>query len=394
METIDLPAWKKLYLFALIILIGCGENAPVVKNTYIPVPPRYDSVLLYNTNDTIHFALDADTYKEVRSFNLFSENGIDFISFYDRRSESINTYKFLDQELVQKISLKKAFNGGQLFKTSVYIRNFDSIFITNKAKLYLFDSSGNKKKSMSFVESPDNAWPVFENGNLPVISNGSLISIVRPNVNYKSLDDLNKWMIFCEFDLTAGKASLHYGLPDIYRHHLYGYQFLDYNFTFNNHGRFVLSFPADTLLYETDLAGYNKSYYAKSQYQQFDIDPVAKEDLKENAGMKAYVTRDSYGPVYFDPVKKYYLRLAKQKITEQEFITKSRKRKQTVLIFNEDFKIIGESEIPNDISLDSIFPGPGGYLYARVNVADDYALNFVRFEIRNSAVAPFAMTKR
>lgn len=374
-----------LLSFLYILHTNCNTGNQPVPDTYTYIQPQYGLVGLNTIADTISFALDEHTYKDIKSFNVFREKNTEYIAFYDRRSESINVYDYSSRQLANRFTLKK-FIPGQLYKTSVFLKNFNNIFIANKTSLYLFDSTGTKKKSIHFLDEPAYAWPVFENCNPPVINDTSLFAIVRPNVKYKSLGALKEWKVLYEFNLQTGKAILHYSLPGLYRKGLYGYYFLDYNFCYNNNGYFVFSFPADTVIYETNLTNYHKSYFARSKNQQSDIKPVNKEALEKDEGLKAYSTRDSYGTVFFDPYRKYYLRLAKQRVSEEEFVTKSRKRKQTVLIFDEHFKIIGESEISNEIIFDSLFFTSDGNIYARINAKDEYALHFVQlqYEEKNS----------
>jgi hypothetical protein len=212
-------------------------------------------------------------------------------------------------------------------------------------------------------------------------------------VKYKSIKALREWKVIYEFDLQHEKSHYYYHLSGLYQNNLYGYHFLDYNFCFNDKNRFVISFPADTVLYESNLADYHKSYFARSQYQKLAISPVSKEVLENGEELKAYATRDSYGPVYFDPHRKYYLRLAKQKMSERNYMAKSGKRKQTVLILNENFKIIGESDFSNDISFDSLFFTDDGQMYARVNASDEYALHFIRLQYEQVNDKPLRLAK-
>jgi hypothetical protein len=187
---------------------------------------------------------------------------------------------------------------------------------------------------------------------------------------------------------------LYYHLPELYQNNLYGFNFLNYNYCYNNHGRFVFSFPADTNIYETDLAGCHVAYYAKSRFHSGNITPVSKEELQGNdAGYKQYKLRDSYGPVYFDPFRKRYLRLAKQKISAADYTNKKLERKESVIVFNENFKIIGELEITDDFAFSTLFFTSNGDMYARVKPGDEYALHFVRLEYKEDPNKPSQLTK-
>lgn len=356
--------------------------------------PQYEGMHLTPVTDTISFMLADRTYNSIKSFNLFSQNGVEYISFYDERSQSINIYRFSTHQLEKKIRLTKYIKKKNLFKTTVYCQNYDSIFINNLSTLYLVDSSGLIKKKVEFLKKPGNAWAIFENVNPLVLKNGHVFAAVRPYVDEKELNDLRKWKVIYDFDLNKGTASLLYHLPLMYQNDLYGHNFLNYNFCYNNRGKFVFSFPADSSVYETDLIDSQFVYYAKSQFQKSVIAPVNVDDLKgDDHGFKEYKLRDSYGAILFDPYKKRYLRLARQKINEKDFNEKKLVGNETVIIFNEDLKIIGESKITKDILFNTILFTPEGKVYARIKPRDEYALYFVRLDYKVSQDLPDQLSK-
>jgi hypothetical protein len=194
--------------------------------------------------------------------------------------------------------------------------------------------------------------------------------------------------------MQKGSKELYYQLPEIYQENLYGYSFLDYSYCHNDRGNFVFSFAADTNIYETNLKDYHVAYYGKSRFQAGPIKPVTKEDLRRDDSYKLYALRDSYGPIFYDPYKKRYLRQAKQKITEADFLAKNTSKKRTVIIFNEQFKIIGESETDDQFSFSSIFFTESGGIYARVNPGDEHALHFARLVYEEGENDPVKLAQR
>lgn len=388
--TTVLPGFSQcaVPLLSLLLILSCQEKSHVVDNRFVYTMPEYDKVQLKSTTDTVSFALNDYTYNDIRSFNMFNQEGIEYISFYDRRSESISIYHFKSRSLVKNLSIKTCLRDHDLYKTSAYVKQFDSIYITNNNTLYLVDSLGKIKKEIDFLIKPFRTKAFFDNPSSPVFIGTRLYARVRPGVDEKSLSDIKKWRVLYEFDLKTNKASLHYNMPELYQTNFYGYKFLDYSYCYSDHGTFVFSFPADTNIYESDLADHHIAYNAKSQFQHEEIKSVSKRSILQNEGSKEYALRDSYGAVYFDPYRKYYLRLAKQKISEKEYKTKIAKRKQSVIILNEYFKIIGETEIQNDFSFNSIMFTSSGDMYARIKANDEYALHFIRltYEYKTKAI--------
>lgn len=367
-----------LILMLCEILICCKETSSKVVSKYVYSEPSYNKIQIRPTTDTLTFPLDEYTYNAVKSFNVFSSDSGEYISFHDRRSESVNIYQLLSGKLVKRLSLKSCFSNQRLYKTSAYIKSFDSIFITNKEELYLLDSSGTIKRMIEFRKRPVLARAVFENTNPPVFIDNWLYVGIGPKVNETSLKALKKWKVLCGFDLTNDKTTLYYHLPEVYQRNLYGYRFLNFGYCGNNYNNIVFSFPADSNIYETNLTSHHIAYYGKSRFQREDIKPVSKEDLLKNDGSKQYAIRDAYGAIFFDPHNKRYLRVAKQKISEADYQARKRIRKQSLIIFDEQFKIVGESEVAVTTSLATIFFTRDGCIYARVKPADEYKLHFVR----------------
>lgn len=377
---------RKIFSLPIIFiwLCICCSNERYEGNELLPtyrfLIPDYSQQGIHTTVDSMHFTLDPDTYNAIRSFNVFSQEGIQYISFYDERSQTINIYDFGKQSLVKRLSLKEAFQGSRLYKTTVYCQNFDSIFVNNKFSIYLLDTTSLIRDSISFKTDPEFAWANFENTAPLIINDGTIYAAVRPYVDEKSLKAMRQWKVLYKFDFDRNTANLYYHLPVFLQQDFYGHRFMDHSHCINNHGNFVLSFPADTLLYETNLRDLHFSYSAKSMYQKDHISPVTKQALLNDEGGKGYMLRDSYEAIYFDNHLNRYLRLARFKVSESDYQSGNRKRKQSLIILDENLKIIGESLIDSSISLKELFFSNDGSIFARVSYQDEYAIHFVKLK--------------
>lgn len=383
--------WFLLCVFS-ILNCSCQDNNRAESIKVITVKPAYSDIKLI-TRDTLHFPLGKDTYNRVKSFNYFTtSNGKEYISFYDRRSESVVIYDFKSRMPVNKLPLSKVVKGRKFYKTSAYVHDFDRIYLTNKDKLYLIDSSG--KVHRDFVFSNMESIGFFDNPQ-PVVVKGNITFMgLRPLVSEKSLSDIKAWKVMGAFDLARDVCNIHYSLPAVYGKGLYGRRFLEYSYCYNNKKKFVFSFPADSNIYETDLAEYHLAYSGKSKYQAGAIEPIGKQALDRDEGGQEYKLRDSYGPIYFDPYKKRYLRVAKHKLTKEALVSKTVKRKITIIVFDQHFRIIGEFDFNNEYLLDSIFFSSDGSMYARVNRKDENALHFVRLIWENEPTESTNLTKK
>lgn len=368
--------------FLLFCLTSCGGEDTVTKSFYRYLKPAYGEMQIVSTTDTLHFPLSDSSYNDIESLNVFEDNDTEFISFFDRRSAALLIYRSAGGNVVKRIPLKKFLKKGSLKKNSIYVRNYDSILITNKNNLYLFDSSGHLKNSAAFIETPANAYALLDNTSPPVIVGTKLYTGVRQSVFNEQLKVYRKWKVIYEFQLEDDSAELKYNLPEMYHTHLYGFQYLSNSFCYNHHNRFVLSFGADTNIYETDLNDYNITYYGKTLQQHMPAKWKSNKEGKDEE-YKNYLTGEAYGAIYFDPFMRRYLRVAKKSINEEEYVSKNWSREQSLIIFDENFRIIGESAIEKSISLSTLLFTKDKKMYARINRKDEYGIHFIRLEYKD-----------
>lgn len=377
---------KALIVTVLIALLhlSCREDSRTAM-VYKYVKPEY-KINLCATLDTIDFLLDEHTYNDVGSFNYFIDGGSEYISFYDKRSQSVNIYDFRSQRRTAKLLLKKMLPAHTFSNTSVYVNGFHNVFVNNKLTLYKLDTSGSINDSIDFQKNPYIIRATFDNTTPPVFKDRVIYTKARPYLDKSSLGDVKKWKTLYSLDLENNKLNTHYQLPEVYQKELHGLYFFDYGYCINGHGNFVFSFPADSNIYETDLREYHVAYYGKSRIQKDDIKSITKKEMQDNQKcFKNYIMQNSYGPVYFDPLNKRYLRVVKCKIEEKEYALKNWTRQYRLIIFDEHFHIIGESPIENGILYTSLFFTKDGSLYARVSMQDENALRFVRLNYREES---------
>jgi len=360
-----------------VIFIGCHPKENIVQATYKYIEPVYGEIKLAPVEDTLRFPLNEHTYKRIEALNLFKDHSTVYLAFYDRGSKSLNIYDFYSSRLIKRTSLYSWIKKKKLDKASLFVKNFDSIYITTMSSLYLLDSSGVIKKKMEYPE--DLSRRPYITSTAPAIFKGDMMyMMVKPSINDKSLEAQRQWRVLYEFDINNEKKTRYYPLPDIYQNNFWGYAFVDYGYCVNDKGNFVFSFAADPNIYETNLSNYHVAYFGRSKFQKGDISPVSKELLQKEDGYKVYSLRDSYGEILFDPYRKRYLRLAKQKMTEADFQSHTVRKKRSIIVFDENFKLIGESPLDTDLSFDFTLFLDDGSIYTMAKTNDENVLYFVR----------------
>ncbi len=368
--------------FSLLLMVACQTNS--LKNPeYIYYPPDYKEIDLYITPDTLRFNLSETSTTAITSVNYFIDKDKDYLSTYDKVTKQINLYTFPGGFLLKTIQLKQWLRGTNLDKASIYVQNFDSILVCSRERIVLFDSTSRIKKDILIPREKPLRIPDMENETPPLLKNNTLFTNISPSVIETSIPAHRRWKLLFGFDLKTDEKKLYYHLPQIYQENLYGYAFLRYSYCINDKGNFVFSFPADPNVYETDLGDYNRSYFAKSKSQTGDISPIDEETIQKGFSFREYSLRDSYGAIFFDPFNKRYMRLAKQKMNDSTFIAKQRVRTRSVLLLNNELKIIGEGNLPDSIAFNSIFFTKEGNMYAKLSGVKEPFITYVRLEYRN-----------
>lgn len=358
-------------------MAGCHNSSEPPSSTYNYVSPDYYKIALRFTTDTIHLQLPDSASSKILSLNIFSKNGKNYLSLLDKR-ESLCIYDFEKKTLIKRMLLKDIFFDHDVYHPSAYMLGFDSIFIINRNRLYLFDTTAAKNRSVEFLAEHPSSWALFDGGNPLAVRGGKFYTSVRPIVKERELDEVKKWQLLYQFDFNNKTSQLFYHLPRKFRNDIYGSRMLTSSFCINDKGRFVISVAADTNIYETDLEKYHYSHYAKSCYHQKNVLPVTSKDLVDRSAYEQYLTRDSYGAIYFDPMHKRYLRVSRQALTEDDYDAFRWKRPQSLVIFDDQLRIVGESSIPTDVRLDQLVITVDGDIYARVDDADKKYINFVK----------------
>lgn len=358
--------------------VACKQQ---IEYKHIAIDSNYSLVALTPTPDSIVFEIDSIKDMNVKSFNYFTKEGKEFLCILERHGPDIYIYDIGRKSIVMKLSLKDVFKNRPLYKTSVYCKSIDSICIYNHLSFYLVDINGKIKDSIECKTNPYFSIASFDNLNPPVTYGDYIFAEARPRLDNTDKDNLSKWRVLYKFDMKRKQAKTVQELPDLYKENLFSYSFFYNSYCFNDKGCFVFSFPADTNIYETNLKEHFYSYQAKSSFQKEEITPADKSDLNSSEGdAKNFLLTHSYGAIYYDQFHKVYLRVSKQKVSRKAFVEKNWRKKQSLVIIDQNFKVIGETEFPDDVDLSFSFITPTGDLYVRSYKSGSKSLNFVKYK--------------
>jgi hypothetical protein len=373
-----------LIVCTLLVITACDWKNSSSQITLKYISPQNDSFELKASTDTIRFNLDEDIYNSVKSFNLFSTSFKEYISFYDAKSITIALYDFNSRVLVKKVPLKPVLQNEKPLKTGVFVKNFDTIIVTNGANLFLIDSSGKVKIKMS--ASDPSQFPVSGGQYPPFFTDGCIFTSIRPNIDQESLASVRNYKVLYKFDSRRSLVTKLFPLPKFYSDGYYGDNLFKYNHCINDKGQLILSFWADSLIYQYDFNKGPTAFIGKSKYQYNNIAATKKDSLRGKGDMKHFLMQDSYGPVLFDPYRKLYYRVFNLAISEDEYAAKSWKKKQSLVILDENLRIIGNSSLTSELSIATLVFSQQG-VFSRINYDNEYAIEFIKLEcnhIKNS----------
>lgn len=370
-------------IFMAFAMYNCNDSHGSNLLPVIFLKPQYKEYTISTSKDTLNIPLNNNTYNNIKSLNVFNDNGKEYLSFYDGRSKSISIYSLSPVELIKITHLNSLFDNSELLKTAVYSINFDTIFVASVNKFSILDSSGKMKQQISLPDPEKKMLAYVGSDCPPKIAGNKIYTAIRPNIRETSLKAVENWKPIYEFDLDSKSAKRVSMLPDFYGKGYYGDHYMKYNFCVNEKGNIILSFWADSLIYAYDDKNGLQPYLGKSLYQSKQIHPLGKEALNTDAEAKKFLTQDCYGPIFFDSYNKRYYRAFYPKISENDYTLKKWERQKRLIIFDEDLRIVGEVEVKDLVSLSDIFFSDGGSIYARINPTDEYTVHFLKIRCVN-----------
>jgi len=225
-RTGHLITW--LCILANCLNVKCKQTDAdgLITSKYVYLRPHYDKVQMFGTSDTLHFYLNDSAYNDIESMNYFQQGTTEYLSFFDKRSASINIYQPDSRYIKYKLPITKFIKKPKLSNTSVYMKNFDTIVIADKYNIYVFDSSGIAKVTIPFKAKQSAVKSKLEASRPPVFIDQKMYTIVKPSGMINSVTECLDWKSLYEFDLKNKKATLHYNLPKVYQTDLRSFQYL------------------------------------------------------------------------------------------------------------------------------------------------------------------------
>lgn len=314
---------------------------------------REDSVAL-EEQELLSLPLDSTTTQETSYLQLIGDS---ILSFFNPPMYEICLYDLSKREPIYKVRLRREGPDAVSGITGYCFQSSDSIWLYASwgKVLYLINNEGKIKNKINIGTLLD--IPGDENLSVtPYPTSSTPYAIINGKHVLqgmgRTLDKSKEPGATIIYDLTSNTIQTANKYPDIYgdKSRLYDnwdvFAYLQTNYTFSPDGNIVTSFPASDSIYvynpDTRL---RKSFFA-GYSRPTGIHPEVTGD-PENSQLD-YLRKYAYSNILYDKYAKLYyrfIRLPYEPETDNLDIEIT-KKPIAVIILDENFNIVGESELP------------------------------------------------
>ncbi|ACU60618.1 DUF4221 family protein [Chitinophaga pinensis] len=353
----------------LFFLVACQYEKPIKETNVAEFSPNYDSIQVIITKDTIKLAVDSTTSNRFAYFNC-QQVGNDLIfAFLDLNKRFYHIYDLKKEKCLAKLDMRRLMvQNRNISSTKVFFKNFDSIYVYADMHIFLVDSLLTVRDSIKLLNRPFRASTFFINGKQPVFLSNVMYAPAFPTLDPRERKDRKKWRTMYKIDWSKHQSFLLHGITEEFVDSIYDKGLLSPFYSYDRKKQyFVFSLPADSSIEVTDFKSFAIKYPAGSKYIKGNTSSYLADDFKgsENSH-KALLQRNTYGQIYHDTFANYYLRVAEQKITDANYISKRLIKDRSLIILDSQFKIVGESIIDHSVDIGSLLVTPRG-IYAPVH---------------------------
>ena len=340
---------------SLIILVSCQSKSGSME-------PVYKTELVETKKITL--PVDENTYYLSKSIFHFEDQGKEFLSFGNQSKRQYATeiiiYDLNSQDIYKRFPLLRegpnaipaAYGAVPLGSPDVFI-----YYQNNMRKITLSDGDGQVIRRYQIV-SPDGKPVYIPEGlsyaHYPSFMIDSVIYFAQRSGKPSVMR--NEWKtipMFAMMNLKDGKISRSsLCFPSIFdmdvKDITTGNEFVcDYNY---KDKRLVCAFiEFDSLLVTDDMKNV-RWYNGKSRYLK-KMRPILKEGVDGFMGIKEAVEAASYSHIMYDKYRDIYYRFAEMpcELGANEYVYNDAKAREfSVIIFDKDFRIIGETKFPGN----------------------------------------------
>jgi hypothetical protein len=189
-------------------------------------------------------------------------------------------------------------------------------------------------------------------------------------------------------DLSSENISNHLPYSKSYGQYNWGGSHMRVPYTaFNEHTKkLMLSLPAEHDILIVDSNWQVEELYLGSRKRvcitSKEEPKSSKETLDAEAALAYYTNTPSYRNIIYDQYHERYYRILEWPPVQEKLSTGKIAGKEVSLIaFDEDFKYLGENQLPDGLALDNFFVTPDGLYFLNANNKDQNIAQYVQYKV-------------
>jgi len=365
---------KTIFLLTIICLQNCGIIKDRNNSQYQEIPSTKSSKkLTYEKDNYKMWWGDSITYIN-KQYDITYQNETSYFVAKNGNEDRLVAFQLDTPKTAFDLSDKLSFPMDLGEVASVYVHNFDSIFVAQTYQITLLDSSG-KVKFQIPINDGDSKYALGNlHGGSPVFYDNKTESLYFQTYCWRCPQHKSSHYtshISSQFNLKTKQITpLPITYPILYQEAYYGFNnhvFSTYTDSLN-----VYTFPMTPNIYVYNR--YTESYKilgGKSKYQQqlpLALSPRQKNNDK--AKMEHRSRAPFYYKVHYNPFQNYYYRFFSPILPEKNedgLFTRNGDRKHILMIFDEQFRLVDEIELDEVHQVFYTFCTPEGLYVNRVN---------------------------
>jgi len=310
-----------------------------------------------------------------KEYDVTYQNGNSYLIAKNIGENRLIGYELNTQEKIFEIPPNKlSFPIEQGEVASVYVHNFDSIFIAQTYQLTLLDSTGNIKSQIPLNDGSSKYALGNLHGDSPVFYDSRMESLYFQTYCWKCPQHKTSYYtshVSSSLNLkTKEVQALPISYPMSYQENYYG--FANHVYGTYTDSLNIYTFPMTPNIYLYNR--YTKDYQelgGKSEYQKQSPYALSRQQKDDDKAKIEHFNRATlYYKVHYDPFRKYYYRFFSPALPEKNedgLFTKYSDRDHILMIFDEQFKLIDEIKLEGKHQVFFTFCTPKGLYVSRID---------------------------
>jgi hypothetical protein len=319
--------------------------------------PQSGSKFFLELNDSLKIPIDdATNYKNnYAQFWEDAELKKQYYAILNGNTYKIQVYDLSTKELVYTYSVEKdgKYGIGKQMR-GFYLKSFDSLYVasTMTCKVFLLNRNSEVIKSYSVCNESSNSHPSALTRAPMFMKDNLLFMSAHPWV--KADGDFWTHELFLELNTISGAFRYYFKPPVKFRGKSWGVFHHHHGYTVNDKYEVVHNFTFDKDIYVRNVFDDSpiKAEAAPSRYFDevlpWQTEPI---DVTDDGDEEFYITSNSYKSILWDKWRKVYYRFAERgvELFDDEGLRRDwTDKKLSVIIIDEEFNVVGESEIPSN----------------------------------------------